>query len=178
MKYEIISVTSSQVTLRAHSQLMPLIRKAIHNIQYKQPDQLLFKRRVIPFFLNQFYLYSIDIGLQEAIQYLQTVKNSKRSKQKKFELGDIEKLFRNKDQNSNEYIVQKQWITFLEQKAISCIEKNGKITSHKTKQMYQRYLEEIQQETIKSNPYKYFLSKTKLVDETQETEQYDSQLFF
>ncbi|CAD8212345.1 unnamed protein product [Paramecium octaurelia] len=154
----IIDKKNLDLTLKFIEQLKEM------RIQSSNLDTL--KRRVVPFFMNQFYHWAVDNRLQSVVNYLKELKKSKESQQKKFELGDLKKLFSNQQLIiQGQQQIRKQardaWQQFLEGYAVSSVMKNSKIKCPQNKQNYINYIPLLIEELNQIFPYNKLLSKYK-----------------
>ncbi|KAM3133718.1 hypothetical protein pb186bvf_014127 [Paramecium bursaria] len=124
----------------------------IRNKDQNQKSGNMFKRRVIPFFMNQFYIYSSSKNF-DVYKFLTQLKKLKKSKQKKFELGDLKTIFMNNNEN-----VRDLWKEFLQLEANEAIDRNTKIEKN-YKEYYRNYVSILKNELNKEEPYKNFLQK-------------------
>ncbi|CAD8046514.1 unnamed protein product [Paramecium primaurelia] len=125
------------------------------------------KRRIVPFFMNQFYHWAVERKLKQVVNYLKHLKTSKESQQKKFELGDLKKLFTNQQlvipgQQLIRNQVRQAWQQFLEGYAAISVMKNQKIKCPQIKQNYINYIPLLIEELDQIFPYNKLLSKQKL----------------
>ncbi|CAD8143223.1 unnamed protein product [Paramecium pentaurelia] len=125
------------------------------------------KRRIVPFFMNQFYHWAVERKLQQVVNYMKHLKTSKESQQKKFELGDLKKLFTNQQlvipgQQLIRNQVRQAWQEFLEDYAALSVMKNQKIKCPQIKQNYINYIPLLIEELDQIYPYNKLLSKYKL----------------
>ncbi|CAD8049453.1 unnamed protein product [Paramecium sonneborni] len=159
-----------KVMLIIDKKILDLTLKFIKNLN-KSTMQIsdigTFKRRVVPFFMNQFYHWAINRKLKQVVNYLKQLKKNKESQQKKFELGDLKELFTNKETAiSSDNIIKDQtresWKEFLKNYAVQSVLRNQKIKCMDTKQNYIKYIPILIEELDQMFPYDKLLSKYKL----------------
>ncbi|CAD8182532.1 unnamed protein product [Paramecium octaurelia] len=145
---------------------VPYSVKKLHN----------FQRRIVPFFMNQFMHWAEEMGYKQVDGYLRAIHKKKTSKQQKFELGDLKKLFGaiNPRTKIIQMETQNKWIDFLSTQADICVLLNNKIKDQSTKQLYIQAIQNLKAELKKEVPYDKFLSvpkKEESIDSPEEESQ-------
>ncbi|CAD8134122.1 unnamed protein product [Paramecium pentaurelia] len=159
-----------KVLLIIDKQILEPILKFVEDlkqIRSQKSDLGTLKRRVVPFFMNQFYHWSVNRKLTQVVTYLKYLKTKKKSQQKKFELGDLKELFNNQellihDQELIRNHARESWKEFLKDYAAQSVLGNQKITCLETKQNYLKYIPILIEELDQMFPYNKMLSKFKL----------------
>ncbi|CAK70996.1 unnamed protein product (macronuclear) [Paramecium tetraurelia] len=139
----------------------------LNEISSQKSDAATLKRRVVPFFMNQFYHWSVNRKLTQVVIYLKYLKTKKQSQQKKFELGDLKELFNNQDFSNPDLELyrnhaRESWKVFLKDFAALSVQRNQKIKCGVTKQNYLNYIPILIEELDQMFPYDKLLSKYKL----------------
>ncbi|CAD8127837.1 unnamed protein product [Paramecium sonneborni] len=183
--YQILKKCNGKVIIQIDEQLLNVINthftikpeQAKKEVPYSIKKQHNFQRRIVPFFMNQFMHWAEEMGYKQVDGYLRAIHKKKTSKQQKFELGDLKKLFGciNPRTKIIQIETQYKWIEFLSFQAEICVVVNNKIKDQSTKQMYIQAIENLKDELKKEQPYDKFLSLPKkeksndsLIDESKE----------
>ncbi|CAD8162434.1 unnamed protein product [Paramecium pentaurelia] len=149
---ELLGVINAHLTMKPlqKQREVPYTLKKLHN----------FQRRIVPFFMNQFMHWSEEMGYKQVDGYLRAIHKKKTSKQQKFELGDLKKLFGviNPRTKIIQIETQNKWIDFLSTQADICVLLNNKIKDQSTKQLYIQAIQNLKDELKKELPYDKFLS--------------------
>ncbi|CAK58874.1 unnamed protein product (macronuclear) [Paramecium tetraurelia] len=128
--------------------------------QSSQQDEKKFQRRIVPFFLNQFKHWAKQMDYKKVECYLKVIQSRKTSKQQKWELGDLQKVFGpiNPRTKCIQIETQQRWKEFLDQQAETTVIMNNKIKDQQTKGKYIDAILQLKQELSKKTPYYRFLS--------------------
>ncbi|CAD8127905.1 unnamed protein product [Paramecium sonneborni] len=169
--YQILKKCNGKVIIQIDEQLLNAInthftikpQQVEKEVPYQIKKQHNFQRRIVPFFMNQFMHWAEEMGYKQVDGYLRGIHKKKTSKQQKFELGDLKKLFGviNPRTKKIQMETQHKWIEFLSVKAEICVLVNNKIKDQETKQMYIQAIENLKDELKKEQPYDKFLSLCK-----------------
>ncbi|KAM3133707.1 hypothetical protein pb186bvf_014116 [Paramecium bursaria] len=135
----------------------------VKEVNISEQKQHNFQRRIVPFFMNQFMHWASQMGYKQVDGYLKTIHKKKTSKQQKFELGDLKKLFGNINPRTKHIQLETQlkWKEFLFTQAEICVLINNKIKDQETKTFYVQAIKHLKEELQKEQPYDKFLSITK-----------------
>lgn len=141
---ELLRILQQQFPIRPipnREREIPLSQKKMHN----------FQRRIVPFFMNQFMHWAEDMGYKQVDGYLRTIHRKKTSKQQKFELGDLKKLFGQINPRTKliQTETQYKWIEFLKDQAEISVLLNNKIKDQETKQLYVDAIKSLKEELKK-----------------------------
>lgn len=92
-----------------------------------------------------------DMGYKQVDGYLRTIHRKKTSKQQKFELGDLKKLFGQINPRTKliQTETQYKWIEFLKDQAEISVLLNNKIKDQETKQLYVDAIKSLKEELKK-----------------------------
>ncbi|CAD8082045.1 unnamed protein product [Paramecium primaurelia] len=169
--YQILKKCNGKVIIQINEQLLDIInthftikpQQQQREVPYSVKKQHNFQRRIVPFFMNQFMHWAEEMGYKQVDGYLRAIHKKKTSKQQKFELGDLKKLFGaiNPRTKIIQMETQSKWIEFLGSQAEICVLVNNKIKDQSTKQMYIQAIENLKAELKKEQPYDKFLSLPK-----------------
>ncbi|CAD8153827.1 unnamed protein product [Paramecium octaurelia] len=166
--YEVIEHEDNYVVMKVSKEQFLMFQSMIQSQMTNEVNQVDgvsqdFSRRIVPFFMNQFSIWAKqtnDNSLASVSTILQKLKDEKRSNQKKFELGDLKKIFNPK--NSKKYkLVKEAWEAFLSSRHIrDCIQRNQK-TKPGSRIQYMVAIQILINELQRPFPYDKFLSKYK-----------------
>ncbi|CAD8099373.1 unnamed protein product [Paramecium primaurelia] len=165
--YQILKNKNGRVIVELDEQLMEIIindyslhQQIKNETQQTQLDEQKFQRRIVPFFLNQFMHWAKQMDYKKVECYLKVIHNRKTSKQQKWELGDLQKIFGpiNSRTRCIQIETQQRWKEFLDQQAEMTVIMNNKIKDQQTKRKYIDAIPQLKQELDKKNPYHRFLS--------------------
>ncbi|CAD8157498.1 unnamed protein product [Paramecium pentaurelia] len=161
---QVIDECETEVLIKIKTELF---NKLVETIQSQKAanDTIIshdFSRKISPFFMNQFLKWSKDKNDDNLIivtHTLQKLKDSKSSKQKRFELGDLKLIFHQRlSKNKNYQLIRKAWEDFLNSKEIINYIQNNKKIKNQTKQ-YLDAINLLKNELKKPLPYSNLLSK-------------------
>ncbi|CAD8114317.1 unnamed protein product [Paramecium sonneborni] len=165
--YQILKNKNGRVIVDLDEKLFEIIRndfylqqQMIHESQSTQLAEQKFQRRIVPFFLNQFMHWSKQMDYKQVECYLKVIHNRKTSKQQKWELGDLQKIFGpiNSRTRCIQIETQQKWKEFLDSHAEISVILNSKIKDQLTKKKYINAITSLKLELQKKNPYYRFLS--------------------
>ncbi|CAD8126453.1 unnamed protein product [Paramecium sonneborni] len=169
--YQILKKCNGKVIIQIDEQILDIINTHLTikpqqqqtEVPYSIKKQHNFQRRIVPFFMNQFMHWAEEMGYKQVDSYLRAIHKKKTSKQQKFELGDLKKLFGaiNPRTKIIQLETQHKWIEFLGTQAEICVLINNKIKDQTTKQMYIQAIEQLKEQLHKEWPYDKFLSLSK-----------------
>ncbi|CAD8187937.1 unnamed protein product [Paramecium pentaurelia] len=144
-------------TIINNYQLIPQIKNSSLSTQIFESK---FQRRIVPFFLNQFMHWSKQMNYKQVECYLKVIHNRKTSKQQKWELGDLQKIFGpiNSRTKCIQTETQQRWKEFLYSQAEIAVVNNTKIKDQLVKRKYIDAINQLKKELYKKLPYRKFLS--------------------
>ncbi|CAD8045356.1 unnamed protein product [Paramecium primaurelia] len=171
---KIIDIQPSEVVIKIDTQTYLMLLSMIQPQEQNDTAEVTpdFLRRIVPFFMNQFYIWTIfqkDENISCVRETLEKLKNNKISNQKKFELGDLKLIHNSK---SKKYIqIRQAWLKFLYSDDIkNCIQNSNKVKED-SKIKYIQSIIILQNELEKQRPYARLLSKyRKGFDEKPQTD--------
>ncbi|CAD8065570.1 unnamed protein product [Paramecium sonneborni] len=148
----------------------------VYNLSHK------FLRRVVPFFMNQFLIWSKDQkdeNMKKVCEFLEERKKLKNSKQQKFELGDLKFVFsKNQQDQESQYLIKMAWKSFLNSDELRQAIKNNKKMKEASKENYAYAINLLLNELDKPSPYSKFLSINKYQDNIRKKIKLNTQLNF
>ncbi|KAM3138497.1 hypothetical protein pb186bvf_009411 [Paramecium bursaria] len=168
MKFRVIKSNKKTTQIEIETPMLEQIQEILKNIQKDKPKAkryrkniTIFNRKVAPFFMNQFRKH-LDNNQQqkEVLKYLDDLKINKKSKQKKYELGDLVNIFKDPSQT----IIQDSWVSFLQNHAYQAVIDHPKLQQESREQ----YLSEINpliEQVYQKQPYKLYLSREQRISQ-------------